>query len=327
MKVVTAQKLDGIEDYEIVEQAVPIADKGQVLIKVAACGMGFVDALVATGRYQVKPQLPYTPGLEISGVVAAVGPGVSELSPGDRVMANALGGGLAEYVCVPAMGVTRLPGRMGLFQAAGFGINYLTALHALVDRAAFQKGERLLVLGAAGGVGTAAVQIGRILGGEIVAVASTEAKRDFTRANGAGSAIGSDLGDLRARVKDAFGGAPDVVFDPVGGELFESAFRSLAWRGRHLVIGFASGAIPKLPINLSLLKGAALLGVDVRQFLLFEAERARQHMETLLEWVEDGKLVPTVGREFPLSDFAEAMRFALSGAGTGKTIIHLEAEV
>jgi len=322
VKLVRAQRLDSVEDYRLLDVDVPKPAAGQVLIRIHACGMGYVDALVALGRYQVKPPLPFTPGQEIGGVVEAVGEGVTHLQAGDRVMASLFGGGLAEYVAVPAHAVQVIPDAMSHAQAAGFRVNYLTAVHGLADRAALQPGERLLVLGAAGGVGTAAVQVGRLLGAQVIAAASTPEKRAFAESQGAQRVLDTNPEGWRDRLKEACDGkGPDVVFDPVCGPLFELAFRSQSWRGRHLVVGFAGGPIPKLPVNLTLMKGAALVGVDVRQFLLFEAERARSHVQQLLAWVAEGRLTPAVGRRFPLSDFAQAMQFATSGAGSGKTII------
>jgi NADPH2:quinone reductase len=326
MKLVQAQKLDSVEDYRLIDAELPKPAAGQVLIAVHACGMGYVDALVALGRYQVKPPLPFTPGQEIGGVVEAVGEGVSHLRVGDRVMGSLFGGGLAEYVAVPASAAQVIPAEMSFAQAAGFRVNYVTALHGLADRAALQPGERLLVLGAAGGVGAAAVQVGRLLGAEVIAAASTPEKRAFAQAQGAQRVIDTDPQGWRDRLKDACDGkGPDVVFDPVCGPLFELAFRSQSWRARHLVVGFAGGPIPKLPVNLALMKGASLVGVDVRQFFLLEAERARDHLRRLLSWVAEGRLSPPVGRRFPLQDFAEAMQFATSGAGSGKTIIEVRA--
>ncbi|HTO05423.1 MAG TPA: NADPH:quinone oxidoreductase family protein [Myxococcota bacterium] len=324
MRLVQAQKLDSVDDYRLIDAPVPAPASSQVLIQVHACGMGYVDALVALGRYQVKPPLPFTPGQEIGGVIEAVGEGVSQPKVGERVMASLFGGGLAEYVTVPAPAVQVIPDAMTYAQAAGFRVNYLTALHGLEDRAALQPGERLLVLGAAGGVGTAAIQIGRLLGAEVIAAASTPEKRAFALAQGAQRVLDTQPDGWRERLKQACeGGGPDVVFDPVCGPLFELAFRSQSWRGRHLVVGFVGGPIPKLPANLPLMKGASLVGVDVRQFLLFEAERGQSHLRRLLAWVAEGRLTPPVGRRFPLTEFAQAMQFATSGAGSGKTVIEL----
>lgn len=328
MKLVQAEKIDTVDDYRLIDAPMPSIAADAVLIQVMVCGMGYVDALVALGGYQVKPPVPFTPGQEISGRVAAVGSAVSTLQVGDRVMANSFGGGLAEYVAVPQAMVTRIPDVMTFAQAAGFRVNYLTALHGLRDRAALQPGERLLVFGAAGGVGSAAVQVGKHLGAEVIAVASSDAKRAFARDLGADAVLDSDVEGWRDRLKALCGGkGPDVIFDPVAGPLFEAAFRSLNWGGRHLVVGFVGGPIPKLPINLSLMKGAALIGVDVRQFLLYEGAKAAGHLDMLLNWVAEGGFSPPVGRIFALDDFADAMRFAMSGAGVAKSVIHVAEPV
>lgn len=324
MRAVETHRLGAIADYDIVERQVPTPNDGEVLIRVATCGMGYVDALLALGRYQVKPTVPFTPGVEVGGTIVAIGADVHDLCVGDRVMAQSFGGGLAEFVSLPADAALAIPDNMSFAHAAIFRVNYLTALHALLDRAELSAGERLLVLGSAGGVGTAAVQLGSLLGADVTAVASSPAKRDFALANGAAQAMDTQPEGWRERLKVlTHGSGPDVVFDPVCGPLFELAFRSLAWRGRHLVVGFAGGPVPALPVNLPLMKGAALTGVDVRQFQLFEPERARAHLVRLLEWIGAGKLTPPVGRSFPFSHYGEAIEFALSGQATGKTVIEV----
>lgn len=323
MKYVSGTALNSISDYAIVEGAAPLAGPGQVQIRVAACGIGYVDVLVALGGYQVKPSLPHTPGQEIAGTVSAVGDGVSGLSVGDRVMAAAEAG-FAEYAVAGRDNVFRIPDKLAFASAASLRLNYLTALHGLRDRANLQKGERLLVLGAAGGVGIAAVQIGKLLGAEVIAVASTGEKRAFAREGGADRVLDSTVEGWRERLKEACdGGGPDVVFDPLCGPLFEPAFRSLSWRGRHLVVGFVGGEIPRLRVNLPLMKGAALVGVDVRQFVLFERDKATAEIQELIAWTDQGRLSPAVGRRFGFSDFAEAMRHAHSGRGMGKTVLEI----
>jgi NADPH2:quinone reductase len=325
MKKVLAERLETIADYRLTEAPVPTAGPGEVLIEVVACGIGYVDALVALGRYQVKPPLPHTPGQEVAGRVIAVGEGVETFRPGDRVLAAAPGG-FAEYVVCAAAGVARLPRRMTFAQAAGFRVNYLTALHGLCDRARLAEGDRLLVIGAAGGLGAAVVQVGRRLGATVIAAASSEEKRKFALAHGADAAVDTRPEGWRDRLKAATGGrGPDVIFDPVCGPLFEPAFRSLAWGGRHVVAGFAGGPIPALPANLPLMKGAALVGVDVRQFLLLESHRAQARFTTLMTWVEEGSLAPPTGRIFPLEGYADALEFALTGQGLGKTVLALSA--
>lgn len=321
MKRVQADTLDSIADYRLIEVEAPTPGAGQVLVRVTACGVGYVDALVSLGRYQVKPPLPHTPGQEVGGVIEAVGEGVTGLAVGDRVMAHAAGG-FQELALAGALGVVKIPDAMSAAQAAGFRINYITALHGLRDRADLQPGERVLVFGAAGGVGVAAIQVAKAMGAIVIACASTEEKRAFATAQGADATIDTNAEGWRDRLKGLCEGkGPDVVFDPVCGPLFEPAFRSLAWRGRHLVVGFVGGPIPALPANLTLMKGAALTGVDVRQFMLFEAPKAASHLKDLLAWVADGSLVPPVGRTFPLEAYAEALEFALTGQGLGKTVL------
>ena len=327
MRKVEAQSLDSIADYRLTDAAMPRPGPSEVVIKIAACGVGYVDALVSLGRYQVKPPLPHTPGQEVGGWIASIGEGVQGFAPGDRVLAT-VRGGFAEFASSPAAAVVNVPDAMSLAQAAGFRINYITALHGLRDRAQLQPGERLLVLGAAGGVGMAAVQVGKRLGATVIAAASTDEKRAFALAHGADAAMDTSAEGWRDRLKQTCGGdGPDVVFDPVCGPLFQPAFRSLRWRGRHLVVGFAGGPIPALPANLTLMKGAALVGVDVRQFLLFEAERAASQLTELLNWVADGRLAPPIGRPFAFEDFAPALEFALSGKGVGKTVLKVVEEI
>jgi NADPH2:quinone reductase len=323
MKRVQADSLESITDYRLIEVDPPAPGPGQVLVRVAACGVGYVDALVSLGRYQVKPPLPHTPGQETGGTIEAVGEGVTGLAVGDRVMAHALGG-FQELALADARAVVKIPDAMTFAQAAGFRINYITALHGLKDRADVQPGERVLVLGAAGGVGVAAIQVAKAMGATVIAAASTPEKRAFALEQGADDVIDTAPEGWRDRLKTLCDGkGPDVVFDPVCGPLFELAFRSLGWRGRHLVVGFVGGPIPALPANLTLMKGAALSGVDVRQFMLFEATRAAQHLTELLDWVAEGRLVPPVGRAFPLEAYAEALEFALTGQGLGKTVLEI----
>lgn len=324
MRAIQADRIDSLADYAEVDIAAPEPRAGQVRIRVAAVGVGYVDALVALGRYQVKPPTPHTPGAEIAGVVDAVGEGVAGLAVGQRVAA--LGGrAFAQYALAPAATTIGLPASLTFDQGAALPLNGLTALHGLADRGAVRPGETLLVLGAAGGVGIAAVQVGRILGARVIASASTPEKRAFALARGADAAIDTAPDGWRERLKTTLDGAPlSVVFDPVCGPLFEPAFRSLGWGGRHLVAGFVGGPIPALGANLTLMKGAALTGVDVRQFMLFEAPKARIHLETLAGWCADGRLSPAVGRVFAWPDFGEALTFALTGQGLGKTVLRVD---
>lgn len=323
MKAIQADDLSSIDNYRVVELDVPDPGPDEVRIRIAACGVGFVDALVSLGRYQVKPPLPHVPGGEVAGWIDSVGSGVTGVAPGDRVMAQ-VRGGFAEYALAPATAVNRIPDAMQLDQAAGFRVNYVTALHGLRDRAHIKSGETLLVIGAAGGVGSAAVQVGRLLGARVVGVASTPEKRALAACSGAEIVLDRDPAGWRERLKAAVPGGLDVVFDPVSGPLLQPAFRSLNWGGRYLVIGFASGEIPALPVNLPLLKGAALVGVDYRQFAaVFETAAAQRELDELLAWVGEGRLVPPVGRTFAFDRYREALTYALSGEGLGKTIFEV----
>jgi len=323
MKIVQADSLDSIDRYAMREVDTPTPAPGEVLIEIVTCGVGYVDSLVALGRYQVKPPLPHVPGREVAGRVHALGEGVAGFAVGDRVLATARGG-FAQYACASAADTHRIPPRLTFAQAAGFPINHLTALHGLRDRARLTAGERLLVLGAAGGVGMAAVQVGRVLGARVLAAASTPEKRDYALAHGAHAALDTDPEGWRDRLKATCEGTgPDVVFDPVCGPLFEPAFRSLVWGGRLLVVGFVGGPIPELRANLALMKGAAMVGVDVRQFLLYEPERARAQLEELLRWAGDGLIDPPTGREFAFGDYREALEYALTGRGPGKTVLRV----
>jgi len=321
MRAVQSDQLDSLDAYTTVDVPTPEPSATDVRIRIAACGVGYVDSLVALGRYQVKPPLPHIPGAEIAGHVDAIGTAVQGIAVGDRVMAQ-VRGGFADYAIAPAAAVSRIPDAMRFEQAAGFRTNYLTALHGLRDRARLAPGEKLLVIGAAGGVGLAAVQIGRLMGATVIAVASSEQKRALAAQHGADITLDREAEGWRDRLKAAAGGGIDVIFDPVCGPLFQPAFRSLNWGGRHLVVGFVGGPIPALPANLPLIKGAALVGVDVRQFAqVFEADKARAQVEELLDWVGQGRLEPPVGRIFPFEHYREALTFAFSGQGVAKTVL------
>lgn len=323
MKAIQAGDLSSIDSYARVDLPIPAPGPGEVRIKVAACGVGYVDALVALGRYQVKPALPHIPGGEVAGWVDAVGDGVEGLAIGARVLAQ-VSGGFTQFALARAASLHGLPDRMSMAQAAGFRVNYVTALHALRDRAHLEPSETLLVIGAAGGTGLAAVQIGKLLGARVIGVASSEDKRTAVLRHGADAALDREPEGWRERLKAIAPDGIDVVFDPVSGPLLQPAFRSLRWGGRHLVIGFVSGNIPALPVNLPLLKGAALVGVDYRQFAaVYEAPYARQELDELLAWVGDGSLVPPVGRVFGFDQYRDALTFALGGEGIGKTIFEV----
>lgn len=325
MKAVVGEELGPSENYHLVEVPEPQPGPDEVLVAVQAAGMGYVDALVSQGKYQVKPPVPYCPGMEIAGTVAALGSEVSTLRIGDAIAASIFGGGLAEFAVAPAAAAYPIPEQLDPRAAAGFLVNYSTAWHALVDRAQVRAGETVLVLGAAGGTGIAAVQVARLAGARVIAGASSAQKRSFALTHGAHETLDYSEPGWRAVLKEMTSGrGVDVVFDPVGGDLMEPAFRSLAWRGRHLVIGFAGGPIPALPVNLALLKGASLVGVDLRQFsTVHESARAADVRAQLFDAVRRGDLRPVVGACYPLARFRDAMTMAAGRDGLGKTIVEI----
>ena len=327
MRAVIVESYASIDDIKIGDFPRPELKPGHVLIAVKAAGVGYVDALGALGRYQVKQTPPFVPGGEYAGVIAEVGEGVTGLKPGDRVMAGSFAGAYGEVALSHAAAVLPMPDAMDFITAAAFRTNYATAIHALKDRAAIQPGETLLVLGAAGGTGMAAIQIGKILGARVIAAASTEEKRQAARAIGADETVDYTDSNWREALKTLTGGkGVDVTFDPVGGAAMEPAFRSLAWKGRHLVIGFAGGPIPALPINLALLKGASLVGVDIARFgNLHEPAKARANVAQLLTWYAEGRLAPPAPQVLPLSAARDALAAVIDRRAIGKIVLTLEA--
>ncbi|ABF43840.1 Alcohol dehydrogenase, zinc-binding protein (plasmid) [Deinococcus geothermalis DSM 11300] len=300
----------------------PTPGPGEVVLDVQAAGVNYPDALMVMGQYQVKPPLPFTPGAEAAGVIAAVGEGVTHLRPGQRAVAFTGTGAFAEQLLAPASVVMPLPDGLELEVAAGLPLAYGTSMHALADRAQLQAGETLLVLGAAGGVGLAAVMIGKALGARVIAAASSEEKLKLCREHGADETLNYAAENLRERLKTLTGGqGPDVIFDPVGGDLAEPAFRSIGWGGRYLVVGFAGGEIPKLPLNLPLLKGASLVGVFWGEFARRDPPANARNMARLLSWVAEGKVRPLVSERYSLERAPEALRALLSRRVTGKVVV------
>ena len=326
MRAAIVDEFGPLEAIRIGEMPAPQLKPGHVLIAVKAAGVGFVDALGAAGKYQVKQALPFVPGGEYAGIVESVGEGVTGIAPGDRVMAGGFAGAYAEYALAPAGAVLAMPASMSFVEAAGFRTNYATALHALADRAAIAPGETLLVLGAGGGTGIAAIQIGKLLGARVIAAASSAEKRAAALAAGADEAIDYTDPAWREALKAMTGGMGiDVVFDPVGGAATETAFRSLAWKGRHLVIGFAAGTIPALPINLALLKGASLVGVDIARFgNLHEPAKAAANVRQLLAWYAEGRLKPVASAVLPFEKAAEALAAVAGRQAVGKLVLSME---
>lgn len=324
MKAVVVEQYAPIDQITLKEIAVPAVGAGQLRIKVQAASIGFVDGLKVEGRYQTKDPLPFTPGAEFAGIVDEAASDVTGFAPGTPVLGMARSGALAEYIVVPAAAVEAMPQGLAPEAGAAFRTNYLTALYALSERGTLRAGEHLLVLGAAGGTGIAAIQVGKLLGARVIAAASTEEKRAFAKSFGADAVIDYTRTDWRDTLKELTGGnGADVIFDPVGGEVSVQAFRSIAWNGRHLVVGFAAGSIPALPFNLPLLKGGLLIGVDVAQIAKREPEAQARVLTQLSAWLRDGQLKPVVGKVFAFADFREAFKTMQTRAALGKMVVRI----
>ena len=316
-------KASGPADTLVVEDvSSPEIKKNEVLLDVHAAGINFPDTLIIEGKYQFKPPFPFSPGGEASGVISAVGEKVSHLKVGDRVMALTGWGSCAEQIAVPAYNILPMPDAMDFTTAAAFSMTYGTAMHALKQRGALQAGETLLVLGASGGVGLAAIEIGKAMGARVIAAASSAEKLEVARQAGADELINYQDEDIRERLKTLTKGqGVDVVIDPVGGDLFETVFRSIAWNGRMLVIGFASGTIPSLPANLPLLKGAAVIGVFWGSFAQRQPQDNVANFQQLFAWFAEGKLKPLVSQTFALEDTAQAINTLAARKAVGKLVI------
>jgi NADPH:quinone reductase len=295
---------------------------GEAVISVKASGVNFPDVLIIQNKYQFKPPLPFSPGSEVAGVVKAVGDTVTHVKPGDDVFAFTTYGGFAEEVKTDARRLLPIPAGMNYTTAAAFGLTYATSDHALRDRGELKAGETLLVLGAAGGVGLAAIEIGKALGARVIACASTDDKLAVCREHGADATINYATEDLRERIKALTDGkGADVIYDPVGGPYTEPALRSIAWRGRLLVVGFAAGDIPKIPLNLTLLKGCAIVGVFWGEFTRREPERFAAAMRQLGDWYRDGKIKPHVSATYPLDRAADALTAMAERRVVGKIVL------
>ena len=322
MKAVLARAFAPLEQLVLEEIPARNAGPGEVAIAVRACGVNFFDALIVQGKYQSRPPLPFSPGGEVAGVVRGVGAGVSGFADGTRVLAFTGHGGYAGEVIVDAASVVALPEQMDFVTAAGFPITYATSCHALKDRGQLRSGETLLVLGAAGGVGLAAVEIGKILGARVIACASSDEKLALAREHGADALINYAASDLRERIREVTAGkGVDVVYDPVGGGYAEPALRSLAAGGRYLVIGFASGEIPKIALNLLLLKVVSLVGVFWGAFAKAQPQRNAANLAELFRWYTQGRLRPHVSATFPLERYREALDAVVQRKVVGKVVL------
>lgn len=309
-----------LEDVESLKPA-----KGQVVVSVKACGVNFPDILIIQGKYQFKPPLPFAPGGEVAGIVKEVGEGIDSVNVGDRVIAFIGWGGFAGEVLTDPTRLIPIPADMDFTTAAAFVLTYGTSHYALKDRAQLKPGETLLVLGAAGGVGLAAVELGKVMGARVIAAASTGEKLEVCTQRGADEVINYLDEDLKVRVKELTGGnGVDVVFDPVGGDFSEAALRSMAWGGRHLVIGFTAGEIPRVPLNLPLLKGCSVVGVFWGSFMARESGHYRENIQELLSWFSAGKIKPYISATYPLEQAAKALNDVMNRKVKGKVVLLTE---
>lgn len=321
MRAFVCSSLDGLDGVEVGELAAPDLGPGTVRVRIRAAGVNFPDLLIIQGRYQTKAEPPFAPGGEFAGDVLEVADGVTAVAVGDRVYGSVAYGAFAEQVVVEAEHVFAVPDGMDYEVAATLPIAFGTSYHALVDRARLAAGERLLVLGAAGGVGLAATQIGAALGARVIAAVSSDEKSDAVRDAGANHVIRYDREDLRERLRELAPDGVDVVYDPVGGAMTEAALRSTGWNGRLLVIGFASGDIASIPANLPLLKGCSLVGVFWGRFARTEPDRSRRNFATLARMWTDGRIAPVVSATFDLDHAGDALRLMRDRGAIGKLVI------
>jgi len=321
MKAIICNAFGPIENLAVETRPDPTAGSGEVVIDIKAAGVNFPDGLMVRGEYQMKPPTPFTPGNEVAGIISAVGPDVTQFAPGDRVVSLCGLGGFAEKIGVSTDRVLKIPAKMTFAEASGFMLVYGTSYHGLVDKAHLKGGETLLVLGAAGGVGLAAVEIGKALGARVIAAASTDDKLDLAKAHGAEIGINYTTQDLKTELKKIAPMGVNVVYDPVGGALTEPAVRGMGWGGRLLIIGFANGEIPKLPLNLLLLKEGEAIGVFWGSFTQRFPEMHAANVRQLFAWFEEGKIKPHVCAEFPLANTVGALREVMERRAKGKVVI------
>ena len=325
MKAIRCHTFGPPSNLKLEEVNAPHPRSNEVLIQVKACGLNFPDTLIIEGLYQFKPELPFTPGSDISGVVKAIGDAVKHLKIGDEVFGFVSHGGLAEEVVVPEKACFLKPSGMNYAVAASFMMAYGTSYHALKDRAKLRKGETLLVMGASGGVGLAAVELGKLMGATVIAAASTNDKLELCKFYGADHLINYTTGDLKTILKNLTKGkGVDVIYDPVGGDFSEQAFRGIAWNGRFLVVGFATGRIPKIPLNLPLLKGASIVGVFWGGFAMAFPKKNMENTVHLMNWYADNRLTPHIHDIVPLEATWKALNDMKNRKIKGKIIVKVQ---
>lgn len=322
MKAVLCKSFGGSENLTVEEVTPPTIEPGKVRIAVHACGVNFPDTLIIRGKYQFKPEFPFSPGGEVAGEVIEAGPGVTRIKVGDRVAATAIWGGFAQQLVVPEADVTKIPDSMDFTTAAGVMLTYGTSYHALVDRARIQPGETLLVLGAAGGVGLAAVQLGKALGARVIGAASSAMKVALVKEHGAEDCINYRQDDLKQEAKRLTDGkGADVIYDAVGGAATDAVMSAINWQGRLLVVGFASGQIPSIALNRVLLKGCGILGVFWGDFVRREPERSMANNKKIMDLFEAGRIKPLISATYPLERVADALHDIESRKATGKIVL------
>lgn len=325
MKAIVCEKYGPPSDLVLKDVVLPDVGEKQVRMRVKACSLNFPDTLIIQGLYQFKPDLPFTPGSDISGVVLEVGSGVKHLKVGDEVFGFTMTGGFAEEAIVEAKTIFPKPPNMGFPVAASFLLAYGTSYHALVDRAGLKEGETIVVLGASGGVGLAAVEIAKQVGAKVIAAASSNDKLNLCKEHGADEVINYSVEDLKARIKELTNGkGADVIYDPVGGKYSEAALRAIAWEGRFLVVGFAAGDIPKIPLNLPLLKGCQIVGVFWGSFAMKNPGQNMQNSLQLMQWYTEGKVKPHIHKMYSLAETPQALEEMMGRKVKGKAVVLIE---
>ncbi len=323
MKALLCTRLGTPDDLELQDIPDPLPGPGEAVVTIAAAALNFFDTLIIAGKYQVKPDLPFSPAAEFAGVVESLGPGAAGVAIGDRVLGSVTYGAARERIAVRTERLVKIPAGLDFERAAGLSVTYGTTYHALKDRGRLQNGETLAVLGAAGGVGLAAIEIGKLMGARVIACASSQEKLAFAREHGADAAVNYGAENLREGLRRAAPDGVDVIYDPVGGALAEPALRSMAWQGRYLVIGFAAGEIPKMPLNLVLLKGCDIVGVYWGAFTQREPAAEAANMAQIVAWCAQGKLSGHVHAVYPLADAAQAIKDIAARKVMGKAVLRM----
>lgn len=322
MKALLCTRYGTPDDLVLTDVPEPVAGAGEVVVRIAAAALNFFDTLIIAGKYQFKPEMPFSPAAEFAGTVVAAGSGVTDFVPGDRVLGYSGHGAAREQIAIAADRLVKLPASLDFDRAAGLCVTYGTTLYALKDRARLKRGETLAILGASGGVGLAAIELGKLMGARVIACASSDDKVAFARQHGADAGIDYGKDDLKEALRRETGGnGPDVIYDPVGGDYAEAALRAIAWEGRFLVVGFAAGAIPKLPLNLVLLKGCDVVGVFWGSWINRDRAGHRANTEQIVQWCAEGKLSSHIHQVYPLTEGPQALKDIAARKVMGKVIL------